>query len=509
MAHEADRCSSCLAGSEYLLNPVGTFGSCDAVKTKICSNLESCWNGCTDHGFCEMELDNFYQCTTEALAARNFGCDEDECCHDGVSTTREMCIKNEQPKQHRELFLEGPIQSISIFFTWLLNLFDIFNIIPNYPIGPTPAPAPTVSPAPTPDSFNIPLCQPEYNTLFNCLKSATTPPGCYACLRNASPSVDELLPLLNTKNLKTCDDWQTATCVPVRSLWNKCQECGNACSTPANNVFECLLNVDTRAPDNCGDTLNCFTECFSPSNMVDVKDKGTIPIDELQIGDLVCINGNGGYSRVYSFGHLDRKSTANYLQIFAEGLPQPLEISPNHLLSVNSKLAPAFQVKKGDVLNGIDNGIKVSRVTSIQRRGKYAPLTESGTIRVSGVDASSYVYLSPFLPSTIVHLLGLVSYNFHHVISHGWTAPLRWACALSFDICKDETYKNGYASWFYATLQFTTKLGETPKLVQIAFALFVAPFLLVLYSPLVAAVVLLSMYWYMYRNFRSKLQNGI
>jgi len=456
----------------------------------------------------------------------------------------------------RKLFFFGnnPAENGLVrFFIWLLNLVDLFDIIPDpaepppptpAPSPPTPAPNPIVQPpipltAPTtpapasPPSFAPPL--PEtgpatlaptaapFASLNTTLIACTVCNNVRDCLEGAKLSSDqsekECAHCLSGENVQNvfkyvallppCEDMEAQTCGNLANEYNIC-DC-SICQEEVDACYECVINEY----EGCSVDLCCFTDsycscqyfnndgscadCFSSFNTVDVKDKGTVFIDQIQIGDLVRISDgkDEAYSRVYSLGHLDHESQAQYLQIFMEELQQPLEISPKHLLYVNGRLSPALQVQKGDVLRNKGTPKVVSKIKSVQRRGKYAPLTESGTIQVSGVDASNYVSMSNILPSTIIKLFNFVPYQFHHAIGHGWTAPLRWLCAMDFSICKGETYTNGYASWFHETLRFTTKLGETPKLVQLGFALLVAPILLALNSPLsMVALVVSIIIWY-------------
>lgn len=587
----SEQCSSCLvAGSEYLRDPKVAdgilttttsshrHGSCDALKTEICWELESLWSDCAacdDEGsFCGAELQDLYQCALmTSAAAHNLDCDEEflycSSCFDSSesssmkkvssSTTgsntpqKERCDEmnwpsssnhqqhsssnQQQQQQRRELqFVEGLLVDwIAGFFNWFfywlswsINLVDFFNIIPDPQVPPTPAPTlvPTPGPFPTPSPFPTTTpapfveddpapCREKLAQLRSCVNNAKNSNNANerSCANCVSSDVAKLLPpAVENPSDTPCEDLKLDTCSRVDGKWSQCN-CF-ICEVLAEQYYGCLVNAFN---NRCNDNLCCFGErcgecgvqdadgtcadCFSPHNTVDVKHKGTIPIGQIQIGDLVSINEKGEYSRVYSLGHLDDRSMTDYLQIFGEGLQQPLEISPNHLLYANGKVVPASQVKIGDTLNG--NGIRVSKVATIQRRGKYAPLTETGTVRVSGVEVSNYIRLSTLLPEPLVSLSEFLPSGVHHMIGHGWTAPLRWTCALNFDVCRNETYENGYASWFHATLRFSSKVGELPRPVQLGIALVVIALAVALYyssSLLLAAAVLVLLF----RNARYK-----
>jgi hypothetical protein len=73
---------------------------------------------------------------------------------------------------------------------------------------------------------------------------------------------------------------------------------------------------------------------------VDVQGKGAIPMDLLEIGDLVKTSSDyPEHSRVISFMHVDRETEMEYFQIYLNTSGVPLEISHNHLLLINNKEA--------------------------------------------------------------------------------------------------------------------------------------------------------------------------
>jgi hypothetical protein len=205
--------------------------------------------------------------------------------------------------------------------------------------------------------------------------------------------------------------------------------------------------------------------CFSPVNTVYVKGKGSIPMHELQVGDFVktADNPEQSHSRVLSFMHTKHDVEVEYLQIFMKHMKVPLEVSPNHLLLIqetNMNVVRAQDVKIGDVLLA---GNKVTRISTIQRRGLYAPVTETGTIWVSGVTASCYVdVLSSVVPTLQARL------------SHAALTPLRIMCAWKFSFCENKTYSvDGYSShlWMIARvgLQVSTWNGVLQWLVVVLF----------------------------------------
>jgi hypothetical protein len=194
-------------------------------------------------------------------------------------------------------------------------------------------------------------------------------------------------------------------------------------------------------------------------NTIHVQGKGMIQMKDLQIGDFVD-DGNDSFSRVYSFSHLDKKTEASYLQIFAAGLENPLEISPDHYLFVTKNefqsaptttAARARVVQVGDVL---ESGHAVTEIETIQRHGMYAPVTESGKLVVSGVLASSYVAVLDVSP------------RWHVAISHAIVSPLNWICnRFSFEICERETYTDGFSNYYYRVIDLGFHIARlTPRL---------------------------------------------
>jgi hypothetical protein len=186
--------------------------------------------------------------------------------------------------------------------------------------------------------------------------------------------------------------------------------------------------------------------CFSAVNTVFVKEKGSIPMHDLEVGDFVQTDHHeGSLSRVLSFMHIDRDAPVEYLQIYVENMEKPFEVSHGHLLIKGATKITAVRaqdIKVGDILSGN----KVIQISTVQRRGLYAPVTESGTILVSGVTATCYVDImsSGMIPTTIqTHA------------SHAALTPLRIMCAWKFSLCENESYsEDGFSSNLLAMTQF-------------------------------------------------------
>jgi hypothetical protein len=127
-------------------------------------------------------------------------------------------------------------------------------------------------------------------------------------------------------------------------------------------------------------------------------------------------------------------------------------------------MIPAIDVAVGDILS---NGRVVAKVGLVQRRGAYAPFTETGTIMVSGCVASNYV---TFLTSS-------TSPMNQHDMAHALFSYRRARCRLLS--CHDEEYDEvtGFALWLVPVYTLVLFLRTLPNLVQFSLAVASVPFL--------------------------------
>jgi hypothetical protein len=185
---------------------------------------------------------------------------------------------------------------------------------------------------------------------------------------------------------------------------------------------------------------------------VEVLNKGLVPIGTVEIGDYVR-GDNGKFSRVYSLGHVDHTIESHFLQIYAEGLPTPLEITRSHMLFVSGKSVFAWQVVVGDMLGEH----RVTLINTVKRRGVYAPVTYSGDILVSGVIASCYV-----------SLLDGVSARLQNPASHAVMSMHRTMCRYDFGLCESETYTYGVSDWLVDVVRLVAGLNELHRMHQVS-----------------------------------------
>jgi subtilisin-like proprotein convertase family protein len=204
--------------------------------------------------------------------------------------------------------------------------------------------------------------------------------------------------------------------------------------------------------------------CFSNINSVEVEGKGFVPIVSLQVGDKVR-SGMDGFSRVYSFAHNDHAIEVDYLRIFCQGHTIPLEVSRDHLvyMAPHNHIVRASQIQIGDTLV-IDDTHVVERIEHVKRQGAYAPMTESGSIVVSGIRASSYV-----------GLLDHVSPRTHQLVLHAASSTRRIVCLCNFAMCQQETYSHGIADWIYPFIWTVDVLDQLQLWIRMISILIILP----------------------------------
>jgi Hint module len=177
--------------------------------------------------------------------------------------------------------------------------------------------------------------------------------------------------------------------------------------------------------------------------------RGEITLKELRVGDVVAAAPGAVYSSIYSFAHYEPTVIHSFLQIFTNHSrsASPLEVTDDHLVVVNDRVTRARHIRVGDTLTTEDGSAAVVQsIDTVRRRGLYAPLTEHGTIVVSGVTASVYV-----------GLLDAVDDQRQHDLAHGLFAPIRLICRLYPVYCARETHDTAgfsrlYARWIHVLI---------------------------------------------------------
>ncbi|CAB9527804.1 Protein hedgehog [Seminavis robusta] len=220
--------------------------------------------------------------------------------------------------------------------------------------------------------------------------------------------------------------------------------------------------------------------CFSSSATVQVLDKGSVPMKDVAVGDRV-LTGENRYQPIYSFGHKEQATEQQFLQIHTDLGTAPVEMTADHLVFVvkgsgTQEAVRADSVRVGDRLataaESSSLGHLVTKVSSIQKRGLYMPLTSDGTIVVDGIKTSSYVSIQDQSP-TFVSLRAYVGNFSEQRIFHWWLSPLRMLCmgvSSKFCIPDDSRADQDILSW----LQIGRKVllfGDQQSFVVQVFAL--------------------------------------
>lgn len=181
-----------------------------------------------------------------------------------------------------------------------------------------------------------------------------------------------------------------------------------------------------------------FGICFSGSSMVEVENKGSVKMADLALGDNVQV-GNNKFEPIYSFGHKDSTSSAEFLRITTEGSSAPLEISPDHMVAIEGgRHVPASLVKTGDMLLTVSDGVAaVTNVKNVVRKGVFAPFTASGSIVVNGIVASNYIAYQGSEYLKVGEIETPLSYQW---VAHTFNSVHRLAVMAGFT---GETYSEG------------------------------------------------------------------
>lgn len=226
----------------------------------------------------------------------------------------------------------------------------------------------------------------------------------------------------------------------------------------------CVVDGNCAFWEEC-ELFQCTLRCFSGRSTVEVKDRGTVSMSALKIGDSVLVE-DGVFSKVHSFGHYQPKIEAEFLQIRTASANKPIEITADHLLykhdtvTQKDQVVPAEKVKEGDYLILAEGGrpTQITSIHKVQSRGAFAPLTTSGNVAVNGILASSYVS-RPWISE-------MVSGYALHVLQHGAATSHRIFC--DWFQCEEETYdeSTGFSplvSFWFGLEQWQLKAATIPR----------------------------------------------
>jgi len=204
--------------------------------------------------------------------------------------------------------------------------------------------------------------------------------------------------------------------------------------------------------------------CFSESNLIKVDDeRGVIKMKDLRLGDYVLAR-NGKYEKVYSYGHFEPNTKAQYLEIFCSDNHHPLEVTENHMIfTSDNKAIPASNLCVGDkIISGSGNPIVIKSIRRVIRVGLYAPLTQSGTVVVNDVLASCYM---AYESSDSMKLVADYKLPYQYTC-HLFFAPLRMYCKVA-STCDSQTYSmNGLSHWTDLPLNISLWLHRQSTIIK-------------------------------------------
>lgn len=183
--------------------------------------------------------------------------------------------------------------------------------------------------------------------------------------------------------------------------------------------------------------------CFSGDTTV-YTPEGKKLMKDLQVGDKVLTGSHkDSYQTVYSFGHKAPATVGHFVKIFVtvdgnggHKKHQPIEITGEHLLYLKDQPHPvrADAVKVGDILLGLGEGsAQITKLSTVQKEGLYAPLTAAGSIVVNGLVASTYISHQQDAPFFVqIGQGGWLELPLSQAdIGHIWVTPLRMLCGAS------------------------------------------------------------------------------
>lgn len=233
---------------------------------------------------------------------------------------------------------------------------------------------------------------------------------------------------------ESCNDWCISTHSATEALINRCI------------ISDCLCVCDNgelgKNGEKCGTIgeIDNFFACFSSHSTADVKGKGKVTMDQLQVGDEVLAS-NGEYEVIYAIDHRHPTKATDFIQIHASTQQEPLELTAKHMLFLegNPNPVPADTVKVGDAVQTLQGPSEVTKIDKITRAGLFSPLTNDGTIVVSGIIASSYsAHLSD---DEWIEIAG-VKVMTHQSFFDMALRPYRYMCTgISLDLCKTNNEK--------------------------------------------------------------------
>jgi len=283
-------------------------------------------------------------------------------------------------------------------------------------------------------------CFDENGGTFFCAEQGTIPAGAGADPNNiaACPATQPEISSLCT-DLTANDEciysvgFDILTCICLREGLDE-----------DNRSFQCSVPFDPPPVVE----RQIVVPCFAGDSLVQVQDRGLIPMKHLEIGDQVHV-GKNQYETIYSFGHYDQKARASFLEV--QTTESTLVVSADHMVFEKSQgFVPSSNLKQGDKLvdGGSGEELSIKSIRNVKAQGVFAPFTPSGTIVVNNVLASSFVSLDSQPKMSIAG----ISFS-HHWMAHTFEFPHRMVCHY-LGRCPNESYtKDGISTWVAGPFQ--------------------------------------------------------
>jgi Hint module len=249
---------------------------------------------------------------------------------------------------------------------------------------------------------------------------------------------------------------------------------------------------------------NTVTTCFSGGMTVQVQNEGRKIMSDLKVGDRIKTSATADiFEPVYSFGHWNPVAEGEFLQI--KTTSTMLELSSTHMLFVGGRPIPASMVRSGDRLH---DGSVVETISTVNRRGVFAPFTPSGTIVVNGIMTSCYV---AFQNSPVVEVGSFPTPLTYQWLAHSFEFPHRLHCYY-FSRCHAENYDaDGISLWMAQPNRLAHWLFRQSA---VALVIILAPAVVILTLFTVFEMVLTSTYmmlgmfavWWIYSRISASKQ---
>lgn len=181
--------------------------------------------------------------------------------------------------------------------------------------------------------------------------------------------------------------------------------------------------------------------CFPPTASVYVKGRGPVPIATLQHGDvLLCGDADTGalfFSPFAGYLHSDPASSMSCVSVRTRHFSGELVASREHLVFAAESRSSELCAVRAELLQpgqwvlrvGCDGVLQRAEIEEkparLVAKGRYAPLTQRGTVVVDGVLCSCYIDACADAAPAWLRLLGA-----SHLGTHGLLLPLRLAARL-------------------------------------------------------------------------------